>query len=284
VTICIAVKSNDQCVVTASDRRVSFDDLIPAHDNATIKTLKLGSRSLALYAGDVCSVLPVGNYADAMLRTSHDNPDWEGVENVRRVMRLAYQRARNAKIADLYLSSYGITIRQFYLDYQKGTGQFQKAFRNTKRNIDKFDLGVSFLIVGADPLGLPHIAALNNPGDIIPHDLTGMWAIGSGATLALASLTAHQYPINGLTAEAVVVPVCEAKFDAETGGGIGPDTTVVVVGPRGIWSTVDPRLITRIKNNWRRARRQRPSKEIVRLILADLETHGVKAFESLPEP
>ena len=205
-------------------------------------------------------------------------PDWEGPENVRRVMRLAYQRARNEQITDLYLSPYGTTIQQFYSDYQNGSGHFQRAFADIKKKIEAHDLGVQFLIVGVDSHGLPHIAEVSNPGKVVQHDLEGMWAIGSGVRMAMGSLTTHQYPICGLSAEALVVPVCEAKFDAWTGGGIGPDTTVVVIGPRGMWAQVDPRIIKRIEANWKRARRRQPSNEIVRLIRNDLEGHGIKQF------
>jgi len=283
VTIAIAVKSVDQCVVTASDRRISFNDIIPAADNATIKTLKLGTRSLALYAGDISSVLPIANCADALLRNSKQRPDWESPDNVRRVMRLAYQSTRNQEIADRFLSHYAITPRQFYKDYLVGTKQFQRNFQDLKQKIENFDLRVHFLIVGVDLLGLPHIAELQNPGNITPHDLTGMWAIGSGDHLAMASLTAHHYPVCGLSAEQLVIPVCDAKFDAETGGGIGPETTVIVIGSSGHWAPVDSRLVARAKRNWQRSRKRLPSPELVGDIRRDLVRQGVKLMQSLPD-
>jgi hypothetical protein len=145
-----------------------------------------------------------------------------------------------------------------------------------KEQIDKFDLGVEFLIVGMDSLQLPHLATLHNPGTIKQHDLEGFWAIGSGMQLAIRSLTTKRYPVCGLPAERLVVDVCYAKFDAETGGGIGPDTTVIVMNSKGMWSEIDARLVKRLKANWYRARRRIPSGELVRDILRNLQNHGLK--------
>ena len=49
---------------------------------------------------------------------------------------------------------------------------------------------MEFLVVGFDPTqGSSHIFEVKQPGMSMDHGLAGYWAIGSGAPMALASLT-----------------------------------------------------------------------------------------------
>src|SRR5258708_5790253 len=74
VTICLALKCwKDNCIVTVSDRRLSYSDYVEATDDATLKAFQLTPGWGLLFSADDVSPI-TGIIADVRARLR--NPDW----------------------------------------------------------------------------------------------------------------------------------------------------------------------------------------------------------------
>jgi hypothetical protein len=111
------------------------------------------------------------------------------------------------------------------------------------------------LIYGFDEKGLPHIFDVSNPSVVTNHDLLGYAAIGSGETMAMASLRRKQLPYD---LNKVVYRLLEAKFSAETASGVGESTTLFTMGSDGKDKSIGYGSIGEIKKIWRRELEREP--------------------------
>jgi hypothetical protein len=248
VTVCIAAKSLDQSVVTVSDMMVSFDDYIPAADQATLKTLKMGARWNCLFAGnDIGPAIAVADRADSELKTRNDE---ESLRVVSRVVREAYQAERREQITDRFLSGFGLTLEAFIKDglAQLGSDEFSALFNQ----IAQYDLGVQFLVYGVDR-NFGHIFTVSNPGVAHDRDLTGYWAIGSGQYMALGALSAR--PLGAVAVPELIYRLCGAKFSAETASGVGKQTLVSILSREGQFKVLPSKCVEGLKEIWEEERK-----------------------------
>jgi hypothetical protein len=142
-----------------------------------------------------------------------------------RVVKGAYQDELRQQINDRFLSRYGIDIDEFR---RKGRGQLGDLFGKLSDQIFPFSLKTSLLVCGVAPNGFPHIFSVNNPGGpLVLHDPLGHWAIGTGATMALSSLSGRSLHMTSLPD--LIYRLCEAKFAAETARGVGASTLITIV-------------------------------------------------------
>lgn len=249
VTVCIAAKSLDQSLVTVSDMMVSFDDIIPAADQATFKNLTLGARWNCLFAGnDIGPALAVTERAASILKSINGE---ESLNTVSRAVRDAYQAERREQITDRFLSGFGLSLEAFTKDgyAQLGHDEFSTLFHQ----IAEFDLGVQFLVYGLDKQKFGHIFTVSNPGVVHDRDLTGYWAIGSGQYMALGALSAH--PLGGSSAPELIYRLCSAKFTAETASGVGKRTLVTTVSPTGQFRFLPPTCVNKLRGIWEEERK-----------------------------
>ena len=193
VTIAIAAKCYlDQCIVMVSDRRVSFQDVVPAADNMMLKELTMGHRWCALFAGDTGPAIPVAQRARFLLasfvppRANPGDEDYESLAQAKRAVREAYQQEWTELATDEILRPCGLTIDELK---RLGHAHLGPEYATLNKALRSFDLGIEFLVCGFDHLGFGHLFVVKNPGKVQSLGQMDYWAVGSGTYMALASLT-----------------------------------------------------------------------------------------------
>jgi hypothetical protein len=264
VTIAIAARTADQQhIITVSDRRLSFGADAPAADNALLKDYVICEGWGTLFAADDASfALPIIRHAAYLIK---DGKKAATERNVRRAMCDAY-----AAVLDEYI--YRDVLRKFGFDsvahFKSEQSRLSRNFgRTIARRIDRIHLSnTEFLVYGFDSeYKGTHLFHVEHPGSARSLDHIGYYAIGSGCKMAMNSL--QMRPFIGLTDAGLIYRLVEAKFSAETADGVGPDTTVFIVGrgesSAGFLSQV---TIEKFRAAWEKWRREPPSEEILKLI------------------
>lgn len=90
--------------------------------------------------------------------------------------------------------------------------------------------------------------------------------------MAMASLNLR--PINHLSDAGLSYRACEAKFSAETAGGVGRSTTGYLINRDGISSPIMPSTLDKFRGVWEKWRMQHPPQEALSLILERPEVKG----------
>ena len=247
VTVCIAAMCLN-CIVTVSDRRLTYSDLIEAPDDATLKAFKLpGDWGLLFAASDLSPVQMLVEDIRARLKPLKDSLT---AKTVQEHVREAYRAAHQNQVVDHILGRYGLkSVEDFR---RNGFAEFGfEIFSQLVERIEKFDLGVSLLVYGFNdgPQHISNIFAVENPGVIIDHQLEGFGVIGSGSWPALASMTFRGVTGLGSLSEAVY-RLCEAKFRAETASGVGRATTVMIFAHDGRMHQLPPGIIDKLREIW----------------------------------
>ena len=265
MTIAIAAKAADHsCIVTVSDRRISFDDAVPSLDSAILKDWFIGRYWGALLAtNDTSFAGPILLKAANLLKERGSN---ESVEDVRAAMCDAYAHVRQEHVSREFLSKYGITsIGQFRKEGPSTLGR--KLFGSLARRIENESLAETiFLVYGYDPntKNTAHFFEVKNPGNAYTLDQFQYFAIGSGAAIAMASLNLK--PVRHLNPAQLIYRVLEAKFSAEASSAVGR-STVVSIANRGEPSTfLSWGTIERIRKLWENSLIMPPPSEINDLI------------------
>lgn len=148
---------------------------------------------------------------------------------------------------------------------------------------------MQFLILGFDAnTGSPHIFEIGNPGICSDHRSVGYWAIGSGAAMALASITSRPLAIS---VEEVLIQLCEAKFSAETASGVGNDTLAMAIYKDGTMLPLLGDEMGKLREIWKDRMMARPSFETLDWLRNQLKKRasGLKgrkllAADSSPNP
>jgi hypothetical protein len=136
----------------------------------------------------------------------------------------AFQDELEQKINDELLSPLGVTREQFQKTGKKAFGR--EIFGKMLYQIGHVRLDTDLLIGNAS-----RIFSVSDPGKIDYHDPIGFHAIGTGATLAQASLMGaidSLHPVNHL-----VYRLLEAKFRVEAASGVGRRTFLTVMDATG---------------------------------------------------
>lgn len=265
VTIGIAARTADQKhIITVSDRRLSFGDDAPAADNALLKDLVICSGWGALFAGnDASYALPVLRHAGWLI-SSQSKP--ATLANVRNAMCDAYAHVLDDFVFRTILRKFGFdSLAEFKATSASKLGR--KLFWSLSRQIDNANLGhLDFLVYGFDSASKgTHLFHVEHPGYATSLDHIGYFAIGSGCKMAMNSL--HLRPLHNLTDEGLVYRLVEAKFSAETADGVGPDTTVFMIGraePGAGFLT--RQTIDEFRNAWEKWKIEPPPEEVLKRI------------------
>jgi 20S proteasome alpha/beta subunit len=264
LTVCIAAATLTGDIVGVSDTMVSFNDQIPAQDLGIIKHFFLCPGWGIMFAtNDITRPRAVIDRAVHRLRDVKEHT----ADTVRSAVSDAYRDAVNEQTTRRYLWPLGIEKLSEFREV--GLMQFgARTFSNMRLKIERFNLGVQFLVVGVDPpTDRAHIFEIDNPGICDDHRDLGYWAVGSGAAMALASITS--YPL-GIDVENVLFRVCEAKFAAETANGVGKFTQAMVMTKSGDILALLSNDIAKLRKIWRDRATAPPPPEALDLIRGQL--------------
>jgi hypothetical protein len=276
MTIGIAAKAADHsCIVTVSDRRLSFDDQVPSLDSAMHKDWFVGRHWGALFATNETSfALPIIQRANQLLM---DRGLKDGVDDVRRAMCDAYAETRNEYIVRQFLQQFGIAnVDQFKKEGPSTLGR--KLFWSLARKIQNESFGdTTFLVYGYDEntKNTAHLFEVRNPGTPFALDQMQYFAIGSSATIAMASLNLR--PVAHLNAAQLIYRVLEAKFAAEASSASGKSTSVIIANRGEPTTFLSFATIEKFRKLWENERIQPPPAEVNKLISDTTEVSaGIK--------
>jgi 20S proteasome alpha/beta subunit len=246
VTVCIAIVS-DEFIVGVSDRRLSFDGIIPAADDAEMKQIKISSHWGIMAASDRWHfVRPIFRKCRELTRGKE-----ETLANIEQVVSGAYSDVFQKEVVARVVKKFG------YKDYDEFKSALQNAqadnFADIKKQIDNVDLSTSLLVYGFDN-GKGCLFEVGNPGAILDRNSLGHWAIGSGWYLAMASLNSHDSDTSELSQ---IYRGCEAKFWAESSdSGVGNATTAVVLYKDGSFRMLSDDDVAPLKAIWEEQRKE----------------------------
>jgi len=226
VSICLAVlASNSREIVCITDEKVSFSGF--SADHMSIKTEPGFGWSAILYAGDDTQYVPlIFESARRLLKGS-------GYPHPRRVAD-AVDEAYHEQIAELIekrvLRRFGFNTETFRKDGKRLCTA--DAYNRLCERIDKVRISLQFMVCGFDDEGVGHIYTAGGDRSVEGYDHVGLWAIGEGADVALASLSFHitnedlRPPYAPL--DKTLTAALSAKFMSESANTVGQGTFVVV--------------------------------------------------------
>jgi hypothetical protein len=267
VTIGIAAKpATSEYIVTVTDMRISFGDIIPGIDLAQVKMYRLDQYWGLLFAADETGyVRPIVDHARAELSKIDGRAT---TLHVRSAVIDAYQSIRSEVAFTRYLKQYGYSSME---EFRLNPGFPDKITGQLMQEVDAFDLSVHFLIYGFDENGSARFIQIRNPGEAVIRDELDYWAVGSGFNMAMATLTTRSN--SNQSVEALVYRCCEAKFVSEFARDVGKATSVAVWYPDGTFALILSSHVDRLRNVYERTRRQSIPTE------AKTEIEGVLALE-----
>jgi hypothetical protein len=229
VTVCIgALCENRKVVIAATDMLATLG--LVASDVGVFKNEVIFPRWVAMTAGDDTEHIDaILNRTRALLsrKIEHKTPEEVAVELVQ-----AYSERLQELITLRVLSRYRFTPNTFR---DHGKKRLTASVYNALASrIAAIKIRLSFLVCGFDRSGVGHILGIHGEEPAVSYDKLGYWAIGDGASMALASLGFfnHRPRLGGeLSLEECLYQVCAAKFMAESIGTVGRQTHIAIYGP-----------------------------------------------------
>jgi hypothetical protein len=224
-------------IVTVSDQRLSYGEIIPAADEGTMKNVKLTRKwSMMFAAEDATAFTPVLNETLAiLLKLDLPASKYKGLQRdfttgmVMDAARQAYEKEFNERFFRDKLARFGFADISEFRKF--GYAEMGKdLYHQYSMDIAKFDLGLEILVYGFDNVGSPVLFEVGNPGKIINHTMRRYAAIGSGTLMALAAL--NRKPL-GPTLADTIYRVVDAKFSSETARDVGRKTHVITLDKEG---------------------------------------------------
>jgi hypothetical protein len=196
VTIAIVAKSAPNGdFVCATDSRLSFDDAVPAIDNAVKDTFLSAQWKVTFAAGDTSYIHSILVRTNDLLKERGGD---QGYASLRRAICDGYTDVFKERVTREYLTKYGFASVE---DFRKaGPSELgRKLFWSLSRKIDRFDLGAHLIVYGFDKANgnSSHMFDIVSPGRDTPLDHLSHFAVGTGVNMAMASLNLR--PLNHLT-------------------------------------------------------------------------------------
>jgi 20S proteasome alpha/beta subunit len=172
----------------------------------------------------------VGPIYGAVQRELGDTSQKATGRRVREVVLAKYAQAHRRK-ADSILAPLELDLDSFKKEGRQILGQ--EIFAQYWATLNELSLNSSFLVAGYDEeTRIPSIFEVSKLGEAVSHDPVGFWAIGTGASNALAILFFHSFN-KFVGRERAIYHICEAKFMAESAAGVGKDTLLVEMRASG---------------------------------------------------
>jgi hypothetical protein len=253
VAIVAFAPSKDE-IVTISDARLSYGEIIPAADEGTMKNIKITRKwSMMFAAEDATAFTPVAATIFGIL-ASLEMPETKfkilqrdfSLDDVMDAARRGYEKEFTERFFRDKLARFGFAdISEFR---KSGYAEMGKdLYHQYSMDLAKFDLGLEILVYGFDVLGHRTIFEVANPGKIINHSMRGYAAIGSGTLMALAAL--NKKPI-GPTLADTVYRVLDAKFSSETARDVGKKSHVISLNSAGKNGFMDDEELEKLHRIW----------------------------------
>ena len=230
VTVCIVGICNYQrTIVSVSDMMLSLGDA--AADRLVRKVDPLCTGWFVMYSTDnIDRVEPILRSVQTRLEGRTDYTVDVLKDAFASVCQAEVARERKERVLD----QLGWSLETFTSHGRERLGpvEFQRWMRKFRRISTECD----FLVHGFDPEGRPRIFRVDSLG-WIPGEATvaGYEAIGSGGASATNSLMYHGYHA-GLPEREAVYRIFEAKFFAESEGGVGRATLFTIARSDGRWA------------------------------------------------
>jgi hypothetical protein len=235
--------------VSVTDRMVSYDDILPAEENAVVKDVRLSRNwSVAFAADDVDDAL-------ALVHKIRD-PIWPNdleVAQLKQHFATCIFDTLQIDFFNRHLGRYGYKSVEHFR--KEGYSELGQHYFDLCRELDKADIGASFIVYGYDVHHIPHLFEIDGQGRITDHRMAVPYAvIGTGYSIASASLKLKPMPWDF---DSVVYRLLQAKFSAETATGVGKPTTVMFKRPDEHDFLMWPQDIEKVRAIWLEQMRQR---------------------------
>jgi 20S proteasome alpha/beta subunit len=256
----VALSHSDNCFVLATDQMLSYGDFFQATDQGTKKTLQVADHWYLNFAGSTSNAVDVYKRARSKIRSIGDDN------------RLTTSQVRGA-ITDAYsdvLRDHFVSTELHPVGY-KSVDDFRKdglselgsnIFSDYLTKLSNFDIDVELTVFGFNENGKPRYFEVHSPGRAMNVAVLGYSVVGSGYSMAIASL--RRKPIIMKTNE-IIYRVLEAKFSAETASGVGRSTTLEVIDRNEARSMPDNQ-INEIRAIWEGTQKQPSPSEALALI------------------
>lgn len=224
MTICIAAICDEgRAIVIASDRQVGVGFTSSELDESKVGDLYKDWH--VAIAGSVTNATEVVLRARRLEKTLPSLMTFDVMASVEK----AYRATRMGKVEGTILAAHGWTLTDFQ---QHGSQRLPPGtYARIDTEIALYDLEVGLLICGFDE-NSASIMTIVNPGVGADHFKLGFWCIGSGSTLAQASLFSRDYSWRW-SAKKAAYCLYEAKKVAERATGVGDKATDVFLIRKG---------------------------------------------------
>jgi hypothetical protein len=266
VTVCLAVICNkSKSIICVSDEKVDYGEF--AADSAAQKTQHFDRDCMVLYAGNDAEYAPL--IIDAARDRFHEDKRSRNPHIAARYIHEAYCECLQNQIESRVLKRYGFTLSSF----QKNGKRLltPEVFAVLFQKIEQIRLSLQFLICGFKQHQKRYEAQILSVNGLTPpvsHEAVGMWAIGSGTSLALSSLSfaADKRGLGRRSPLALgLYSALAAKFMAESNSQVGRTTWFIVLSPNRLRSMND-NYIKQVKTAWEKHGTPKIPKEIVKKI------------------
>jgi len=220
MTICIACKSGNDYVVTASDRMVTLSNPSMEYQQNISKTLKVADNCVISASGVAVNITNIYNKTMEILKTK----DQHTIKEISDIISNSYQETRKELIEAAILSKVNLDFKSFH---EKSRTLNERLVAQITAAVDGYRYGLDILVAGVDSTG-GHIYAVVDPGVVTPIDALGNIAIGSGRIHATSSFIYSDYGPD-LDLKHIASMTYEAKRRSEIAAGVGSETDMYVV-------------------------------------------------------
>lgn len=246
MTVCIGAKAKEQCLVLATDTKITTGHY--SAEAMSLKAERLHPHWYALLAGKISRRPPVISSVANALRGKTPSRD-----EVAEACKNAYISLQRDFAYERVLSPYGLTWESFQ-GCRNSIGD--SLFERLWSEVSHVEVGFDMLVGGHDQRGIAHIFTVSQPTDEFPSFInyaedTEFACIGSGGYLADSTLYAvSQGPhcdVNRTTYNVAV-----AKFVAESASDVGDMTLMRILWPDGTVKRFEVNVIDQeLRKEWR---------------------------------
>jgi len=282
MTVCIAaICEKGEAIAVAMDRMIST-----GHVSADVgfKGVRVHRFWMMMYAGNnIGRVEAIADIAASHLQSKEAPP--LAAQTVEQLFAGAFQHESRSEAVNQVLSPYGLDMDTFL---SKGREMFGDAvFADVKRQVDDVRLDCQLMITGFGVDQRARLFTIAPPGVAQRYTPVGFWAIGSGASSAIASLMFHGHQ-TAASRGLALYHVCEAKFMAESAMGVGDSSIVAVFRNDGSMGYLSQENLARVKKLWERHGKPRIPKGIAEEIPGALKWvapgHSIDEKSDAPAP
>jgi hypothetical protein len=247
VTICIAsLAESGRNIVVATDQKAAMESA--SADHVMVKGDFIGLQWFAMWSADDIGPIPsILRRTEDDLKANNAKPFRWTARQVATALSRAYQHETRERAVNEFLSPFGLDMPEFL---SNGSHIFQDTYIARLQDIQRFDLGINFLVAGYHDL-TASIFTVGRRGHVNYFNKPGFWAIGSGESLAFGALVLRGHNIDRTTEETLYA-VLEAKFCAESARDVGKHTTAGVLDPHALIQVMPAERIDLVRDLWER--------------------------------